>query len=71
VFHPRLTKVVPQVVRIKSKLEEGVHFGGFLAQHNFPEIGHLKFFKPEEAKVGKDLVQDSIVAVGRGRVAFE
>ena len=66
VLHPGRPKVVAQVVRVEGELQENVHLGGLLAQHDSSEVADLQFVKSEETEVAEDMVQRGIVSVHCG-----
>ncbi len=66
-----LAQVLSKRFRIESKLHEDVHLLGLLAHHKLAVICGRKLIQSEEAQVGKDLVQNVIVAVGAARASLE
>lgn len=58
-----LTQVLPKRFRIEGELHKHVHLLGLLAHHKLAVVRWRQLIQTEEAQVGKDLVQDVIVAV--------
>ena len=63
VKHPFFSQVQPQLVWVKHKLEECVHFVCFLRSNEFAEVLLLQLVEAEEAEVGKDCIHGHIVSI--------
>ena len=69
--HPLLPQIQTESLRVERKLQEYMHFGGFLGHNQFAEIHDLEFVEAEETQVRKDLVQSDVVAIRRWRTLIK